>query len=188
MSRSQAGGDLGGRSGCEPSFEAYQDKSRASFQASLGNASSFSAYEDESSIAPFHDSWANNSKQAPRGSFRGNSSNVAPGLAVHKQESFRAQPKDDSLPTYRMPLGAPLNIKEPGVNPGDPTMAECSFTQFDIRHPSQFEPVSTPRGVDRPGGECHNLGISHVLFGVQGCGRDSRLGQCKLINLYNTAT
>lgn len=132
MSRSR-NGDYGGCSGYEASFEAYHDQSRPSFQASRGNASSFSVYEDndESSFAPYHDSWVQKPKQPPQ---------------VQAREV-------DSMPRYRMPLGVPLNAHEEDVHPGENTMAEHTFTQFDIRHPSQFEPVSTPRGRERPGGK-----------------------------------
>ena len=98
-----------------------------SYATSQSSISSFSVFEDEScaeqsSFAPFHDSWS-----------------TAPSAA--KNVSGRDQVGRE----YLAPLEAPVmkNEKRVGLNQ---TM-EQTFTQFDIKHPSNFEPVSTPMGV-----------------------------------------
>ena len=95
------------------------------------NMSSFSVFEDEScadqsSLAPFHDSWST----APH---------VRGGLKVSEQQQ-QLMGKE-----YHAPLEAPVMTREKRHT--ESQNFEQSFTQFDIRHPNTFEPVSTPMGA-----------------------------------------
>lgn len=106
-----------------------------SYTASQSNMTSFSVFEDEScadqsSLAPFHDSWSN----APL---------PGPAASGQKQQGVGVATR-----IYHAPLEAPIMHGGGGDNGerGNLTM-EQSFTQFDIRHPSSFEPVSTPMGA-----------------------------------------
>ena len=105
-----------------------------SYTASQSDMTSFSVFEDEScadqsSLAPFHDSWSN--APAP-----------APAVSGQKQQRVGVATR-----VYHAPLEAPI-MHGGGDNRerGNLTM-EQSFTQFDIRHPTSFEPVSTPMGA-----------------------------------------
>lgn len=105
-----------------------------SYTASQSSMTSFSVFEDEScadqsSLAPFHDSWSNAPPPGPTGQ---NQKHQAVGVGTR---------------IYHAPLEAP--IMQGGSDNrerGNLTM-EQSFTQFDIRHPTSFEPVSTPMGA-----------------------------------------
>lgn len=110
-----------------------------SYTASQSNMTSFSVFEDEScadqsSLAPFHDSWSN----APP---HGHGPNAS-GQKMQQQQGVGVATR-----VYHAPLEAPI-MHGGGDNRerGNLTM-EQSFTQFDIRHPTSFEPVSTPMGA-----------------------------------------
>jgi len=124
----------------EPHFNYSQDSS-LSFQPSQ---TSFSVYENsthqESSFVPFHDSWANHSRNTSSAPLAG-SQRVDTASAV-LQSSTSNNP---NFPTYHAPLGVP--VKSVGLNVeerGREKTSEQSFTQFDIAHPGEFEPASTP--------------------------------------------
>jgi hypothetical protein len=96
---------------------------------------SFSVFEDEScadqsSLAPFHDSWSNAPPPGPGATASGQKKQQGVGVATK---------------VYHAPLEAPI-MHGGGGERGNMTM-EQSFTQFDIRHPTSFEPVSTPMGA-----------------------------------------
>ena len=105
----------------------YDHKILQPLKSSIGGGlsqSSFSVYEDsnnESSFMPYHDS-------------------------MHASSSFRKPPvlQDVAVPVYSAPLGVPLVHSEHSIS-------EQTFTQFDIGHPNEFEPVSTPKFVHRKG-------------------------------------
>ena len=90
---------------------------------------SFSVFEDEScaeqsSFAPYHDSW---SSAPSRGNQGGNVSE-----------------REKSLKEYHAPLEARvMTEKRERLN----ETIDQTFTQFDIRHPQKFDPVSTPMGA-----------------------------------------
>ena len=101
----------------------------SSYAASQSSINSFSVFEDEScadqsSLAPFHDSWSN-----------------APAPPQQQRQQGMGVAK-----IYHAPLEAPLMLHGDNNVGGNFTM-EQSFTQFDIRHPNSFEPVSTPMGA-----------------------------------------
>ena len=77
---------------------------------------------DQSSLAPFHDSWSS----------AHHARNVSGRLQVMGRE-------------YHAPLEAPVMAHKRGER--ESRAMEQSFTQFDIRHPRNFEPVSTPMGA-----------------------------------------
>ena len=111
---------------------------------------SFSVFEDEScadqsSLAPFHDSWSNAPPPGPTGQ---NQKQQGVGVATR---------------VYHAPLEAPI-MQGGGDNRerGNLTM-EQSFTQFDIRHPTSFEPVSTPMGARSGKLSRHALQIYMVM-------------------------
>ena len=118
----------------EPSFNCSYDRSQ-SFQPSQSNVSSFSVYEDsqESSFVPFHDSWANRTK---------NASGVARTSLRKTEESLVSGDREPVL-SYHAPLGAPIVPRTEENDLANATVDQ-EFTQFDIQHPRQFEPASTP--------------------------------------------
>ena len=104
----------------------------SSYAASQSTMSSFSVYEDESyseqsSLAPFHDSWSTAPNQ---------SRSTSSGMGQRQQMEGRM---------YHAPLGAPVMMNDRRER--ENRTMEQSFTQFDIRHPTKFEPVSTPMGT-----------------------------------------
>ena len=125
----------------------------ASYTASQSNMTSFSVFEDEScadqsSLAPFHDSWSNAPPPGPGAAASGQKKQQGVGVATR---------------VYHAPLEAPIMHGGGGGGDnrerGNLTM-EQSFTQFDIRHPTSFEPVSTPMGA-HSGVQCNILPVTH---------------------------
>ena len=130
--------------------ESYQscDQSR-SFQvagASKSNMSSFSVYEDsveQSSLAPFHDSWANSCKDASNkqpGSLEGNTAGAGASALGHEQQKME---KEESGMVYRAALGVPLDGDGLAGGP-NMSVVDQSFTQVGICHPKHVPKVSTP--------------------------------------------
>ena len=145
--------------------ESYQSYDQShSYQAgvSKSNMSSFSAYEDtaadQSSFAPFHDSWANSSRDVAGGG--------RPESGVEQQvcrralrpvsgQSARLEEREGEV-VYHKALGVPL---EGGARLGyggmNSSVADHSFTQVGICHPKVPPSISTPVGK--------NIGQSTLL-------------------------
>lgn len=133
----------------------------ASYTASQSNMTSFSVFEDEScadqsSLAPFHDSWSN----AP-----------PPGPGAASGQKRQQQGVGVATRVYHAPLEAPIMHGGGGDNRerGNLTMDQ-SFTQFDIRHPTNFEPVSTPMGARSGMSLFINSHLYSDFFGGGECG------------------
>ena len=128
------------------SYQSY-DQSR-SFQvagASKSNVSSFSVYEDsveQSSLAPFHDSWANSCKDASSkqpGSLEGNTAGAGANALGHEQQKM----EKESGMVYHAALGVPLDGDGLAGGP-NMSVVDQSFTQVGICHPKHAPKVSTP--------------------------------------------
>lgn len=152
----------------EPSFDEYSLNSYSqsacySYQPSQ-TAESFSVFEeesqDQSSIVPYHDSWADNSRHLSAVQHRSmnkiqgevrvkQSVGKVKGQAVMSQAGeFEIEGQKDNTGTYRALVGDPvMNVdgERERVSEMNHTM-EQSFTQFDIPHPSLTAPASTPAG------------------------------------------
>lgn len=144
----------------EPSFEYSYDRSQ-SFQPSRNNTTSFSVYEEsqESSFLPFHDSWANHSKNAsgappppPQRSFQKTDGSSAQ-LQVRSKPLF-SERQDNDHPVLRPPVAQQPEDFGENTYPADQTMEPSFFTQVDIRHPTKFQPASTPM-MSRVGESCN---------------------------------
>ena len=146
-----------------PSFSCSYDRSQ-SFQPSQSNLSSFSVYEDsqESSFAPFHDSWASRSKNASGAACASFRRTEEPQL---QSQSLVPGDREPGL-CYRAPLGAPVVPRTEENHLANATI-EQSFTQFDIRHPGLYEPASTPM-VERVGRD-RNRRAANCTSGCQFC-------------------
>ena len=105
-------------------------------QPSQSNMSSFSVYEDsrdQSSIVPFHDSWADSSKDA--------AVNTGQTDCAHSMDIRGADGKVEQEVVYRMVLGVPLEVE--GMAAGNKCMDQ-SYTQIGIHHPKTVPSISTP--------------------------------------------
>ena len=106
-----------------------------SYNPSLCNSLSFSAYHDtqDSSLAPFHDSW------------------VAQQSSVNHRAERHTHPPPSGLAALQE--ASPPTSSPPHTLPEMPNItAEHTFTQFGILHPEkEFGPSSTPRHCLNPG-------------------------------------
>lgn len=105
-------------------------------QPSQSNMSSFSVFEDsreQSSFVPFHDSWANSSKDTGGPGARPVSS------GQQRKEQMGAVQQEV---VYRATLGVPLEGE--GSGSGNVTTIDQSFTQIGICHPKTAPSISTP--------------------------------------------
>ena len=130
----------GGPNACSLLADSYQSYDQSqSFQASISksNMSSFSVYEDtaaeQSSFVPFHDSWANASKD------RGGGGEIGTHVAIEHKEGGVV---------YHVALGVPLEGGAKTGGSGDEVhrIVDQSFTQVGIPHPRIAPSISTPVG------------------------------------------
>lgn len=116
--------------------------------------------QDQSSFVPYHDSWADNSRHRSavqhrsmtRGGGNGNRSvnkidgqmSQAGGVVVEGQRSV----VEGNMGTYHTLIGAPVMSADGGGERSNEMnhIMEQSFTQFEIPHPKQTAPASTPAG------------------------------------------
>ena len=130
-------------------YRVLQPLPKPSFYGSSFNPSasqsSFSIYEDThgSSFIPFSDSMHTSTTSTKPSCF----------------------PEDSAPPqSYSVPLGAPLHSDQPFGS----SITEQTFTQFDIAHPKNFEPISTPKTQHSKQGilqyVCISLSIKTLYF------------------------
>ena len=131
--------------------------------------SSFSAYEDtvadQSSFAPFHDSWANSSKDVMAASRPESVTSTASGVGQQQQVPGRAlrpvsaqsgqMEEREGEMVYHTALGVPLAGGGGGARLGsgsgsggvvNSSIIDQSFTQVGICHPKVPPTISTPLG------------------------------------------
>ena len=140
--------------------------------------SSFSVYEDtaaeQSSFVPFHDSWANSSRDAGAGSSRvgggGGGGGGATGAVDHpampervlRPVSAESGQEREGGAVYHAALGVPLEggggHRIGGGGGGvNSSIVDQSFTQAGISHPKIAPSISTPVGK--------NIGQSELMGG-----------------------
>lgn len=120
-----------------------------SFQAgaSKSNMSSFSVYEgsvEQSSLVPFHDSWANLSKDGRPSSAEhstGMPTTGDAGRVVGPVPPEQEQKREGDV-VYHAALGVPL--EGDGMAAGNISVVDQSFTQVGIYHPKHTPNISTP--------------------------------------------
>ena len=127
------------------SYQSYDQSCSFQAAASKSNVSSFNVYEDsaeQSSLAPFHDSWDNSSKNA--GMRAGTAPKLAGKAGISRQPLRQQQQKTEERErvVYRAALGVPLEGEGGGV--GNMSTVDQSFTQVDICHPKHVPSISTP--------------------------------------------
>lgn len=114
--------------------DSYSQSQSLACQPSQGNMSSFSVFEDskeQSSFVPFHDSWANSSKDT-----------VPSARQISSGQQPREQVGAVQRDVYRATLGVPLEGE--GTGAGNVTTMDQSFTQVGICHPKTAPSISTP--------------------------------------------
>ena len=132
------------------SYQSY-DQSRSIAGASKSNMSSFSVYEDsveQSSLAPFHDSWAKDTTNRQPAISKDNAAD-APGSSFGPDQQQVERKESDVV--YHAALGVPL--EKDTLASGNVSVVDQSFTQIGICHPKHAPKVSTP--ASKRIGECN---------------------------------
>ena len=80
--------------------------------------------------------------------------------SMHTSSSFRNAPGVKEAPPQVVPLQIPLQLSEQSIS-------EQTFTQFDIGHPKEFEPISTPKFVHHQKGSHYFYLLACVILIVQ---------------------